>query len=164
MTKEELQIKRYENALKIQQNEDGLFWQTMNIFLLANTILGSVIAVGLNRNLGSNTLLFILSIIGFLVTLIWWLSYQKRTNYFKFRMEQVKEVEPPSWDLLKGKGKDYSDGEEVEVGGYPYRMPRPARFIKTHEIHFLLIILFLIIYLIGIVYFLFCNDHPSFCF
>ncbi|MBI2621546.1 MAG: hypothetical protein HYW63_02760 [Candidatus Levybacteria bacterium] len=153
MTKEEMQIKQYEIALKIQQNEDSLFWQTSNIFLIANTILGSVIAVVWDKNLGSNTFLLILCIIGFIVSLIWLLSYQKRTNYFQFRMAQVRESEPSSWNLLNGKGKKYSEGAEVLIDR-PYRMPRPARFFTTHEIHLLLIILFLVVYFLGICYFL----------
>jgi len=88
---------------------------------------------------------FLLSVTGLLITLLWLSSYRRRSFYYEFRVAQLREIEPDEWGLIKGKGKNFSDGEEVMVDGKGYELDILGR-LRTRTIITLFILLFVILY------------------
>lgn len=142
-------IEIYKIALQIAYNEGRILWDSSQVFLFSNTILGAIIAAQTaDVNVHKDLKIFILSIIGFIITSIWFTSHQKRSSYYKFRMAKVRALEPLGFNLIDGDGFAFSQGAEVDIKGKYYRLPFLSRFINTHTIIQLVILVFEIGYII----------------
>lgn len=139
----------YSYAFKLTLNEGSVLWNSSNGFLIANTIIVAIIANILPYIGEKNNPLILLgiAIIGFLISLLWFLSYRRRSDYYKFHIAQAKEVEPPSWKLLADKGERFANGEIVHIGEAHYQLGRLSR-IRTNRLMTVFISIFLLAYII----------------
>lgn len=144
-------IDKYKIALEIAHNEGKILWESSQVFLLSSTILGAFIAQAANNSLIKSWEIFIPSLIGFAVACIWFVSHQRRSSYYNFRMAQVRELEPTNWNLIAGKGYVFSQGIEVKLKNVPYNLPAPAKYFTTHTIIQFIISLFIIGYFLLII-------------
>ncbi len=144
MTKED----KYKAALQIAHNEGKILWDSSQIFLLTNTILGTFIGQSASKAINKNLAVFLPSLMGFMITFIWLTSHLRRSSYHKFRMAQLRELESEigGINLISGDGYIFSQGAGVEIKNKEYRLPLLARCLDTHTIILLIIILFLLGY------------------
>jgi hypothetical protein len=108
-------IEKYKSALQIAHNEGKILWDSSQVFLLTNTILGTFIGNSANSGLRANFAILIPSIMGFLITLIWLTSHLRRSEYFEFRMAQLRQVEKEigNINLISGEGFEFSRGRKI---------------------------------------------------
>lgn len=132
-------------------NEALILWQLSNVFLVANTILSTAIGLGFFNKKGNpfvpDPILAFLSIVELIISILWWGSYRRTANYYKFRMEQAVQREPDKWCLLAEDGKYFSKGDTVEIDGKEYNVG-VGRFFKNHWVVTVLASLFAILYII----------------
>lgn len=145
------QIELYKLAHQAVLSEAHILWQSSNVFLVANTILSAFIGSGLlntgeNITLKSNPAMFFLSIIGLVISILWWGSYRRTSNYYKFRMAQATQREPKDWNLFEGDGKNFADGNTIEINSEKYSLGAGKTF-RNHRVVTILAILFIILYL-----------------
>lgn len=142
----------YKLAHQTVLNEAHILWQSSNIFLVANTLLAAFIGSGLldpEKNIiyKPNPSLFLLSIIGLFISVLWWGSYRRTSNYYKFRMAQATQREPEGWNLFDGDGKNFANGDMVEIGTEKYNLGA-GKIFRNHRVVTALAILFIVLYLI----------------
>lgn len=132
-------------------NEALVLWQSSNVFLIANTILSAAIGLGFFNKKEAlfqpDPTLAFLSIIGFIISILWWGSYRRTANYYKFRMAQATQREPDRWYLFVEDGKNFSKGDTIEIDGEEYNVGI-GRFFKNHWVVTILATLFAILYLV----------------
>lgn len=148
MNRDRDRLEKYKIFLNVTLNEGHVLWSFSQAFLIANTIVFAFIAQRMTSNEFSrepDIWTFLLSIIGLLIALLWLFSYRRRSSYYEFRAAQLREIEPDDWGLIKGKGKDFSDGEEVMVDGKRYRLGIGGR-LRTRTIITFFILLFVVLY------------------
>lgn len=118
--KDKYKINLYKLALSNAMNEGHILWQSSQSFLLANTIITGFISQAVFDNnheliLKYNLGIFFLAIVGLLITLLWYGSYERRSNYYKFRIAQARQREPDNWNLVRGDGKYFAEGDSIEM-------------------------------------------------
>lgn len=148
---EELE-KLYERTIDLLSMDAQVLWQSSEVFLLANTILFAFITPHI-FDLTTNQLLtkpnpaiWVLSILGLIVSVFWYFSYRRTSNYFKFHIAQAREREPEDWHLMNGDGKSFSEGTRIEIFEKKYSVGI-GKFFKNHNIAWI-IPLFILAYLI----------------
>lgn len=148
--KEEIE-KLYEQTLNLLQMDAQVLWQSSEVFLLANTILFAFIAPHI-LNSKTNQLQFVpnlgtwvLALMGLIISIFWFFTYRRTSNYFKFHIAQARQREPEGWDLMNGDGKLFSEGNKIEILGKKYNVGI-GKFFKNHNVA-LIIPLFIFAYL-----------------
>ena len=112
----------YEKAHSTVLNETHTLWHLSQVFLVANTFLAGFIGTNFNEiNTNSNNVgFFLISIIGFIVSVLWLLSYSRISNYYKFRIAQAKQREPEGWMLYKEDAYFFSEGIKIQIDDRSY--------------------------------------------
>jgi len=111
----------YERAHAAVLNETQILWQLSQVFLLANSFLAGFIGTNfIDGKIKDSAGVFALSFIGFIISVLWWLSYTRTSNYYKFRIAQAKQREPKNWKLYKRDGELFSQGIKIEIEGKSY--------------------------------------------
>jgi len=142
-------IREYLTALEHVRYEGQLLWQIFGAFLVAHTVF---LAFLLQATFGGEQVVqyrlgtFIGGFIGFLLCIPWMASYFRSSAYYIFRMLQAREKEPSEWNLIKGKGEDFSAGKCVTVSDETCQVPWIARLLPTKRSVPLLIIVFAVVY------------------
>lgn len=121
-------LERYRTALNLFKYEGRLRWTISGAFLIAETVLLSVLAGILKGCLEqgfSGALLVGGSVIGVLVALLWWATFFRYTRYYSLRIWQARaeesEIDMP---LLK-------EGEEFGNGTIPDRLRQRTGKLKA---------------------------------
>jgi hypothetical protein len=82
-----------------------------------------------------------------LLCIPWIATYLRSSAYYRFRMAQAREAEPPDWRLLKGAGEEFSAGKKVKVGANMYQLSWLARTLGRKWSVPTMIVLFVLVYL-----------------
>jgi len=150
MDKEEKQLQLYLTAIEEVRHEANLLWQEFGSFLLVQSVflaflLQSTLGESLiiQTNLGST----MSAIIGFTLCFPWYGTFIRTKKFYKFRIAQAKEAEPPSWRFLADRGKNFSEGKEVKIGDQTFKMKWFERKLKPTNSAKIVIVFFAIIYI-----------------
>lgn len=141
-------IEKYKIGLQLALNEGHVLWSFSQAYLVANTIIFAFISQRMsqsNLSIQPDFWTFILSLSGLIITALWLSSYIRRSDYYKFRIAHLNDIEPNGWNFVKGKGKDFSDGKDVTINGKTYRIGFLGR-PRTKHISIIFIFLFILIY------------------
>lgn len=139
----------YREALEWVQYEGQLLWQIFGAFLLAHTVF---LALALGTALEGEAFLewrwgaFAAGIFGLLLCAPWWASCRRSSAYYVFRIAQAREKEPRDWELLRGVGERFSDGECVVIGEKHFQIRGSARWLRTRRGVPMLIVTFALAY------------------
>lgn len=154
--------KKYDLFLQFLFHEGQMAWQNFGIFLVAHTILtAEILRQLIEPSKQQNERIMLISLIGGLfITILWWISYTRRSLYYEFRTAQAKSIEPKGWNLLSGDGENFSKGNIINIKNKEYCLDCLNRciFKKSRYINYSFIILFFLFYLIN----LFNFFHPLF--
>lgn len=147
--------KLYELALKNSMHEGVVLWSSSQIFLLANTIITAFITNGLfdeQKKFISdpNPPIFVICLLGIIISFVWLGTYQRRSNYYKFRATQVRQREPENWNLMAGDGKNFADGDTIEICGEKLNLGFLGKAFRPNKSMPILITLFIIMYIVTI--------------
>jgi len=139
----------YKTALDLMVLETQDSWQTFSAFLLIHTIF---LAFLLNSALGENPCTFklgafIASILGLLLCIPWAVAYARTSSYVYFRIAQARSLEPADWNLIKGNGKAFAEGESITIEGKSYRMHWLARHLRMLYVLAIIIVIFSLVYI-----------------
>jgi hypothetical protein len=146
MAEEGSDPKRYEIAILQVRYEGQLLWQRFGAFFIPHGIfLGFLLGEAFDPTLPRSGV-FLTSLIGIILCVPWLAVLKRSSAYYTFRIAQAREIEPPGWDLLAGKGERFSAGECVVVRDH-HKMPRLARILRTERAGVLLVYMFGFIYL-----------------
>lgn len=140
---------RYNAALEHVRYEGQLLWQIFGAFLLAHTIFLAFLlpSAAESARWHSAPAVFWPCVVGLTLCVPWFATYFRSSAYYMFRMAQAAAAEPSGWNLLKGDGQRFSDGEEVVmIGEKPYRPNWIARHLRTRRSVPMMIWAFVVLY------------------
>ena len=83
---------KYSFALQLIQYEIQRLWTIFGIFLLAETVLLGAIAQVFET--GPKELVFAGALVGLLLVLPWWTTFEYSRFFYLLRLQQAKEFEP----------------------------------------------------------------------
>lgn len=145
-----MKLQLYLTAIEEIRHEGDLLWQQFGSFLLVQSVF---LAFLLQSTLGENLLIqtnlgsMVSAIIGFLLCIPWYGTFSRTKKFYRFRIAQAKEAEPPNWRFLSERGKNYSEGKEVKIGEQIFKMKWFERKLKPTNSAKIVIFFFAIIYL-----------------
>lgn len=141
---------RYDEALEMVRYEGRNIWTILGSFLLAETVLLSVLGAGLVRSstlVQGDWILFVGSLFGLLLCVPWWSAVTRNSAYYHFRIHQAKRVEKELSAKLLVEGAKFSKGDKVVIDGTCHRMPWLARNLHTSVSARLLIAVYALMFL-----------------
>jgi hypothetical protein len=117
----EIREKRYKYLIDIYLNESKEAWNTFIAFLITQTIIFSFtgksmidLIEGCSKLWTNDLIVYGSSAIGIITSWILLIVYKRCTEYNKFRLDQLKEIEPEGWDIFNGKVEKFLNGEIVK--------------------------------------------------
>lgn len=112
----------FERAHATVLTETHTLWHLSQVFLVANTFLAGFIGTNFKDiNTTDNKIgFFLISIIGFIISVLWFFSYSRISNYYKFRIAQAKQREPEGWMLYKEDSYFFSEGIKINIDDRSY--------------------------------------------
>ena len=140
----EEETRLYEAASSNVLNETLVLWQLSQVFLLGNTFLIGFIGIIFERT-NDKTALIPLSIIGLLISILWFFSFMRISKYYEFKIAQAKQREPDGWMLLREDGENFSEGDSVKINDKKYSVGLGR--LSNLAIVKILILIFMIFYL-----------------
>ncbi|RJQ38963.1 hypothetical protein C4559_00035 [Candidatus Microgenomates bacterium] len=161
MKKEEAE--KYHLLFEIVLHESKAMWDTSQLFLLSNTILATIIGANLLtkskiESSHDRLIFWLLSLLGFFISILWWFSYNRTSQYYKFRMAQIRELEKKNkeggLDIFAGKPEEVSNGNTVEVDGKKHGVRVLGWNFRSFKIVNIIIFLFIIFFGFIVIYFL----------
>lgn len=110
-------MKLYELAHSTVLSESHVLWNSSQVFLLANSFLAGFIGTNLTGATVRSDIagMLLLSILGIIISSLWFLSYGRTSKYYKFRIAQARQREPEGWMLLGGDTKKFAEGESIDI-------------------------------------------------
>ncbi len=140
--------KEYQFAISLMQYATSLLWQQFGVFMLVETIiigyLGNALIDENNQLvLGKNPLVFIGSILGLFICILWYFTFEHNYRSYLLRMKQSKRHEKLLGFSLFTEGEKEYDNSNI------------PRWLRPHNAFKLLIIVFIIGYII-----LICVTNP----
>jgi hypothetical protein len=142
MTKD--QVYNYHFQLFI--HESKIPWEISQLFLTSNTIFLAITGAVLVNKYFFPALIFSLG--GLIITLSWFFSYNRTVKVMRFRMAQVKAIEPRDSNLLAGTPELLAEGGCKEIGGKCYDFKVMGNNAKTTQIfNRVIIFTFLLLYI-----------------
>lgn len=144
-------LDRYKIAVDLLMYEGEMLWQIMNTFMVANTIYVGFVAMSFDAELAfkaCNPTYMVVAIVGLLISFAWRGTFKRNSNYYKFRMAQVKEFEPSDTRLFGRKGYLFAEGRKVKIGRHTYQNKCLANFMRNKRAGNILIWTFIGIYLL----------------
>lgn len=150
MKRAEENLDRYKLLSTVVLHESKAVWETSHLFLISNTILATVIGTNLlNRAiLGNDIIVSLLPVLGLITSTLWAVSYNRTSRYYKFRMDQVKQIEPLNYNIFRGEGERVARGETVNISGTSHNVKILGLNIKSLDIVCWIIATFLIFFAI----------------
>lgn len=142
-------LTRYTQALEMARYEGRSIWSIMGAFLLAQTVLLSVMGHGMisaEARLSPNLLLAIGAFVGLFLCLPWWSAISRNSAYYDLRTLQARELECKIGAKLLKQGNTFHQGGEVTVDGRPMRMPWLSQHLTTGLSGRLIIIVYTLIF------------------
>jgi hypothetical protein len=110
------EMKLYELSHAQVFYEAQAIWNSSNIFILSNTFLAAFIGTNFTNNTATSHVgIIILSILGILLSCLWFLTASRTANYYRFRLAQAKQKEPEGWMIFNGDGENFADGDSIEI-------------------------------------------------
>ncbi len=135
----------YEHGLTLVEHELQKFWFVFGAYLLAETVLlGGIGSMAKD----SPTLVPIVSLLGFLVTVVWWTSYRYNHSLYLLRVAQLKKLEAYLPDC-----KFFTEGEELIRGEKVCDIKMPCDAVRPRTGITLLIMFFALVFLAAIWWF-----------
>jgi hypothetical protein len=133
--------KEYQYAISLMQFATTLLWQQFGVFMLVETIiigyLGSALIDKNNQLvLAQNLFVFVGSILGFIICILWYSTFEHNHKSYLLRMSQAKRHEQVLGVSL------FTEGEKEYVNSHIPRLLRP------HGAFRLLIISFSILFVV----------------
>jgi|GEM_PF-5611717 len=116
----EERMRQFEVAKAIELHEAGVVWQCTQTYLTANTFFSALIGTSyIVRSSDQNNLIILLfTLVGIAICVLWFLSYERLSTYYRFRIAEAKKLEPYGWHIYSGAAEKLSSGHApVEVGG-----------------------------------------------
>jgi hypothetical protein len=141
----EIADKEYERAISLMQYQTELLWQEFGAFLLAETVLIGFLGTALAQEstlIGKNWLIFGGAVLGLVLCLPWWSTFEHNYEYYRLRIAQARQHENILGIALLTEGKKLSSGQTVKVGNETFRHPLLARLLPPRLGVKFLIILF----------------------
>ena len=139
----------YESALEMVRYHGMLLWQIFQAFILAITVLSGFIFQKITpKFIGvSNLQLFVGSLVGFLISILWLATFKRNSDYYNFRIAQAKEIESRLNYRILQDGEDFSEGYKVKIQNKPYKIGILGAILRTSIATPILISIFIVIYL-----------------
>lgn len=143
-------LEKFKIALDFLKFEATMNWQMFNAFLIGNNIFIVVIATIYSKNHSNYPLFLTIGIIGSIISAMWFITFRRNTDWYKFRMKQAKDAESEfvniykddKWYLLNREAKDFAEGHKIKG-------------LNNRTTGYGLILTYFIVYLILIFYSLF---------
>lgn len=132
---------RYKCFLEQMRYDGEFLWSTFGAFLLPQTVfLGFLLSVGFGEEnpIGWSLGLFIAALVGVVLSIVWIATFRRSMAYYHFTVAQVREVEPPGWDLFKGRREKFRDGYPVKIDGCCYQTKGLLRIKVRWAIQFVI--------------------------
>ena len=153
----------YPYALNLVIHESDSLWQISNVFLVANSVIAAVIGVNLFSSGYFSIGYFAISLIGFLLTLVWLFSIERARKYHEFRIAQAKQREPNNWVLVNGDVEEFAKGGTIEIDDKKYNV---GFGIFSNILLVRIIVIIFILFYLGIIIFKFSyhsrlNNYPK---
>ena len=156
------QYQRYQQALAQMRYEGNLLWTIFRNFLWPHTIFLSVLTSLLPdaKLPGFDLRTWVLAGLGMFWCILWGAIFARNSAYYHFRMAQARRTEPDDWNLVKGEGERFSEGEKICMPDRvkPYQMPLLATVLTTGKAVPLFILSFALVYFV-----LSLLSGPSWC-
>lgn len=167
MNKEQKDLENYKLLFDVVLHESKAMWETSQLFLISNTILATILGASLSGSFGkidssNRIIVWLLSILGLVISILWGFSYNRTSKYYKFRMAQIRKIEPTGFNIFKGIGKSVSDGNNVEIEGKNYTARVLGLNFRSLFIVNIIIALFIIFFILIAFYFLPWNIYATF--
>lgn len=132
---------KYGWGIALIQYEIQRLWTIYGIFLLAETVLIS--GVGLLLGDGKYNIALGGAIIGFLLVLPWWATFEYTRYFYLLRVMQIKELEPNIASFLK-EGHNLANGDQIKG----IKISKIIRFFRPQRAAWFLMITFVISFLL----------------
>jgi hypothetical protein len=88
-------LKEYEMNLEMWRHYDRLRQEKNRTFLTVNTILVAAVGFALrDRTSGPSMLVLLVSVLGVLVSLLWFLLVSRNSAYVQFHRDRLRDLEP----------------------------------------------------------------------
>jgi hypothetical protein len=139
----------YKIAVEQVRHEANLSWYVFQTYIIVHTILvGFLLSNAFAKSLASPYGILIISAVGLFLCIPWRATSKRNSAYHHFRMAQARELEPEGWDFLKGKGKSFADGNEVEAGGEKHKITCLAQILRRPVAAKYIVYAFVLVYII----------------
>ena len=150
MKKEDLELEKYKLLSTVVLHESKAMWETSQLFLFSNTILATILGADIFGRIqhASKIIFWLLPLLGLLISVLWFFSYNRTSRYYKFRMAQARNIEPKDFHIFEGIPNDIANGEIVHVNGKHYSVRVLGCNFRSLVIVNLIIISFIIFYLL----------------
>ena len=148
----------FKTALQLLTLEAQLLSNIFTAFLIAHSIIiGALITTILNSDFilcfCFNLKVFLIGLVGVLLSLLWLFSYLRGSSYYSLRITQAYENEPKGWFLYDTIEDDFSNGKAVKIGDRDCRINYFGRLFNIRIIMIILILVFLLSYTISVISF-----------
>jgi len=120
-----LELYKLSHALVIHEAQAQ--WNVSALFVLANSVLAGFIGTNLlqtNKPQPEILTLKILVGIGLTLTILWFFSNLRTSNWYRFRMAQAKQREPDGWMLFNDDAENESKGDTIIIKEEEYNLSR----------------------------------------
>lgn len=151
----------YNFLFKLVLHESKAVWDTGQLFLLSNSFLAAIIGTSYKELLFDNDwnkklIFWLLLLLGFLISILWYFSFERTKKYYHFRMLQARDWEKNNnqagyFQIFSGKAEKLASGGVEKVDG-------ELQDLKVHNINLsslkivkYIIILFCIFYFITLI-------------
>ena len=162
MNKIDKQFEHYKLLYNLVLHESNAVWNTGQLFLIANTFLAAII--GTNFPNFSNTpdwnkelIFWLLSLLGFLISVLWFFSFNRTKKYYHFRMAEAKEKEKELQDIniFSGSAENLAYGGVIKSNKEKYDLKVFFRLLNLSSLKIvnIVIIIFIIFYFFICIYF-----------
>jgi len=159
MNKEELLLEQWKIASELHRHEDNLTWNRFNYFVILNGILLSIFSAissgAAGNHIDIKRVSILLSVVGVLTSLIWFLMQVRGKLYHRYRNEQAKDTERQL--LINGERvlTLYEVGLDKQQLFRIHPLARRLMFLSTHNVVLLLSLVAFALWLFFLIYFLF---------
>lgn len=105
--------------LKLEATVD---WQIFNAFLIGNNIFIVIIATLYSKDDNNYLLFAIIGFVGILISALWFFTFRRNTDWYRYRMRQAKKAETDfvnaindnEWYLLNRDAENFANGSKIK--------------------------------------------------
>jgi hypothetical protein len=154
--KQKTQIEKYKILVQLIDFEIRSGWTIFGTWVIIHTLfLNFLLKVFFDEKFITNTnfsYLIISTIFGLILAFLWFITYERNSNYYLLRMEQAKTCEPDGWNILKNHGEKFANGKTVTIGDNDIKMNFFGRIFKANVCIRVLITIVHLLYLLILIY------------